>query len=306
MCRPLAIAIAFAVLSASEPAAVGADPKCLDRLFAASDSWLGGETASRILQARSAARAEPLETDRPDFTEASSVVGLGIVQMESGYTFAYRDDERDGSITKTHSAPEFLWRIGIHDDVELRFVWNYLWERSRLGSAVSSPEGGEGFTFGAKFALLEEQGFVPETALILDCTFESGAKEFRTEDLDLGSNLLYSWTLPQDWSLAGSTGFSSTTEDVPVAGGLLTDRDGHVVMHQSASIGVPLADAVGMYLEYFGLYTFGRNSNFPENYVDGGFTFLLSNDIQLDARAGKGLNDHATDFFSGVGLSVRF
>lgn len=305
MDRRLIIATALACLVAVQPA-WGADPGGLDRLFAASESWLGATTTNRILQARSEAREEPLKTDRPDFTEASSVVGLGIAQLESGYTFVYRDDERDGSITKTHSAPEMLWRIGIHEDVELRFVWNYLWERSRLGSAVASPEGGEDFTFGAKFALTDERGLIPESALILDCTIETGAKEFRTEDADAGSNLLYSWTLPQDWALAGSTGFSTATEDVPVAGGLLTDRDGHVVMHQSMSIGVPLSDDLGMYLEYFGLYTMGRNEDFPENYVDGGVTYLLSGDVQLDVRAGKGLNNQANDFFSGVGLSLRF
>jgi hypothetical protein len=305
MNRILATAGVLAGLLMNQPVEA-ADPACLDRLFSASEAWLGVNHTNRILQARATAREEPLATDRPDFTEASSVVGLGIVQMESGYTFVYRDDDRDGTITKVHSTPEMLWRIGIHEDVELRLVWNYLWERSRLRSAVASPEGGEDFTFGAKFALLEERGLIPEAALILDCTIESGASAFRTEDADVGSNLLYSWTLPQDWSLAGSSGLSTATEDIPVAGGLLTNRDGHVVMHQSVAVGVPLCDAMGMYLEYFGLYTLGRNSNFPENYVDGGFTFLLSNDIQLDVRAGKGLNDHASDFFSGVGLSVRF
>lgn len=284
--------------------AIAAEPALLDNVFAASDSWL----AQRILEARSTARDEPLVTDRPDFTEASSVVGLGIVQLETGYTFVYRDDERDGSITRTHNAPEFLWRIGIHEDVELRLIWNYVWERSRTGGAVSSPEGAEDFAFGAKFALFEEQGLRPETALILDSTFQTGAQAFRTEDVQLGSNLLYSWSLPHDWSLAGSTGLGTATEDILVTGGEVPvmDRDGHVVLHQSVALGIPLSDAIGMYLEYFGLYTLGRESNFPENYVDGGFTYLLNNDVQLDARAGKGLNDHADDFFSGVGASLRF
>ena len=30
---------------------------------------------------------EPLVTDRPDFTESSTTVGQGVVQLEMGYTF---------------------------------------------------------------------------------------------------------------------------------------------------------------------------------------------------------------------------
>ena len=35
---------------------------------------------------------EPLVTDRPDFTEASSTVGRGVAQLEFGYTYTYNDD----------------------------------------------------------------------------------------------------------------------------------------------------------------------------------------------------------------------
>jgi hypothetical protein len=47
---------------------------------------------------------EPLVTDRPDFTEASVTVGMGVVQYETGYTFTYDDD--GDTITKENSYPE--------------------------------------------------------------------------------------------------------------------------------------------------------------------------------------------------------
>src|SRR5690606_21949136 len=36
---------------------------------------------------------EPLASDRPDFTEASTTVGRGVVQLEMGYTYV---EDRDG------------------------------------------------------------------------------------------------------------------------------------------------------------------------------------------------------------------
>src|SRR5688572_19959342 len=71
---------------------------------------------------------EPLATDRPDFTEASSVVGRGVLQIETGYTFFF--DDEDGTRTRSHTTPESLFRYGITDNVEARFVWNYLWTDS--------------------------------------------------------------------------------------------------------------------------------------------------------------------------------
>ena len=57
---------------------------------------------------------EPLVTDRPDFTEASSTVGLGVAQLEFGYTYVFDDD---GTVsTKSHSYPETLLRYGIFAD----------------------------------------------------------------------------------------------------------------------------------------------------------------------------------------------
>ena len=51
---------------------------------------------------------EPLATDRPDFTEASSVVGLGVLQIETGYTYFFDNDGTDQTIG--HSYPETLLR----------------------------------------------------------------------------------------------------------------------------------------------------------------------------------------------------
>jgi hypothetical protein len=43
-----------------------------------------------------------------------------------------------------------------------------------------------------------------------------------------------------------------------------------------------------------------------EHYADGGFTFLVNDNLQFDIRAGVGLNRRADNFFTGAGLAVRF
>ena len=40
-------------------------------------------------------------------------------------------------------------------------------------------------------------------------------------------------------------------------------------------------------------------------HIEGGFTFLVNEDLQLDVSAGAGLNDAAPDFFVAAGVAWR-
>jgi hypothetical protein len=48
------------------------------------------------------------------------------------------------------------------------------------------------------------------------------------------------------------------------------------------------------------------DTNPTENYFNGGFTYLINDDLQWDIRAGVGLNSGADDFFAGSGISFRY
>jgi hypothetical protein len=63
---------------------------------------------------------------------------------------------------------------------------------------------------------------------------------------------------------------------------------------------------VGAYAEWYGLMPNGAATARPEHYFNGGFTYLLCDNMQFDIRAGVGLNDVADDYFVGTGLSIRF
>lgn len=245
--------------------------------------------------------SQPLQTDRPDFTEASSTVGRGRVQLEAGYTFGY--DDAGGNVSRVHNFPETLLRVGLTDTVEFRIAWSYLVEEV---TSAPSEDGAIDLYLGTKLFLMEQDGWIPESALILQMTVPTGAEIFCDDEVLYGFNLLYGWDLPSGWSLGASTGVNSGTEDLVVTGLVPSlNRDGHAVAHQSVAIGIPLTERLGGFVEYFGLYTLGRDSNFPENYFDGGFTYLVTDDFQLDWRIGIGLNDQAQDFFTGVGFALR-
>ena len=236
--------------------------------------------------------SEPLVTDRPDFTEASSTVGRGVAQLELGYTFTSDDDGSHS--TKSHSVPETLLRYGMfHDWLELRLGWNFAHE----GAAGFTAAGSEDLYLGMKLGLTSQAGLLPEMALVPQVTVPTGAGVFTAGDALPGVNWLYGWDVNDLISTAGSTQFNRAIDET---------GDAYTEWAQSWTVGYSLTDRVGAYTEWFAFFPHGADTAKPQHYFDGGFTYVITNDIQWDIRAGVGLNDAADDYFVGTGLSVRF
>lgn len=236
---------------------------------------------------------EALISDRPDFTESSSVVGLGVLQVESGYTYSYDDDGSSRSIG--HSYPETLFRFGVLAN----------WLEFRLGTSFSElnldgarSRGADDLYLGFKLGLTAQQGWRPEMALIPQMTVPSGGSDTTSGEVLPGLNWLYGWDLCECLSTAGSTQFNRALD--PATNGSYTE------WAQSWTIGYGLTDKLGGYTEYFGFYPAGAETMRVQHYCNGGLTYSITNDVQWDIRAGKGLNDAADDYFVGTGLVLRF
>lgn len=233
---------------------------------------------------------EPIVTDRPDFTEASSTVGRGVAQLEMGYTYAWDDD---GGKSEGHTYPETLLRVGILTDwLEARVAWNYA-QATAEGMTVS---GGRDLYLGAKIGLTPQDGFFPEMALVPQMTIPSGAEAFTTGEVLPGANWLYGWDLSETISTGGSSQINRAVDDAD---------ETYIQYAQSWTICYSLTDRLSAYTEWFALIPSGAAVAKPEHYFDGGFACLVTDDIQWDIRAGIGANESAIDFFAGSGLSIR-
>lgn len=237
--------------------------------------------------------SEPLVTDRPDFTEASSTVGRRVAQLEFGYTYTFDNNGTDQTIG--HSYPETLLRYGILAEwLEFRAAWNYGNEEIN-GLGVS---GSDDLYLGLKVGLTPQEGLLPEMAIIPQATVPTGHDAFSADEVLPGVNWIYGWEINDFLSTAGSTQFNRALDE--------TTSEAYTEWAQSWTVAYALADRFGGYTEWFALIPTSADTAKPEHYFNGGFTYLINNDVQWDIRAGVGLNDAADDYFVGTGLSVRY
>lgn len=237
--------------------------------------------------------SRPLAAARPDFTEGTSAVGRGVLQIEFGYTFS--GDWSGGNSVQTHTLGELLLRGGVAADwLELRVAATPV---TRVGSEASgaSETGIEDIYLGAMLELTRQAGRIPALALLPQMTLPTGSTPFSSGRALPGVNLVYSWDVPGGLSLAGST-----QVNLAVAEG----DDSYPEWAQSAVAGAGLGARGGVYGEWYAFLPTGTDTP-KEHYFNAGLTWLTADDSQWDVRVGVGLNDAAEDFFAGVGAAIR-
>ena len=230
------------------------------------------------------AQAPELVTDRPDRTESATVVPRGLLQVETGYLFA-----RDGGVDG-HAAPGTLLRIGLGGRTELRLGHaGLLGGEGRRGAGDSE--------LGAKINLMPHaDGWRPELALLGGRSLPTGDHGFSSGGADPSFLVAFAHELLPRLSLGYNAGAAwESSADRP-------DRDTFIVY--SLALGVGLTDRLGTFLELFGdRQVTGAIASSAS--VDGGLTLLLTDTLQLDVFAGRGLRGPTDDLFVGTGLSFR-
>ena len=272
--------------------------------------WMGWALAGGSLFAMTAGSLQgqrgPLVADRPDFTEAAATVGRGVVQLEFGYTYEYDRPEGGRGGVWTHSLGEPLLRIGVLGErLELRLGLSPVSVGAGADGRSFTETGMEDLYLGTKLLLTEQEGLRPAMAVLPQVTVPTGSDAFTSDRTLPGVNFIYGWDLSEDVSLAGSTQVNRALSDAG-GGGPRGGAAEYAEWAQSAVAGFSVGARAGVYAEWFAFFHAEADGTRAEHYANGGFTWSFSDDLQWDIRAGVGLNESATGFFTGTGLVVRF
>jgi hypothetical protein len=258
---------------------------------------------------------DPIVTDRPDQTESAAIVPAGWLQIEAGAVYeegAWSVVGQDYGSAWTTQVPGLLLRFGVNDHFELRLGGGLTKEVLTLrkhpfdNAEDIRPDtridtlGIEPFAIGMKAALSEENGLIPQSAVLLTV----GIPGLGSEWFDIA------WPAPEI-----RFAFAHTLSDMFSLGyNLGIAWDGSSPVHAgyySIALGAGLSEAIGAYVEVYGDLPGDMQ---PLHRADAGVTYLLNPDLQLDLSAGIGLNEPAPDdrgiyrmdSFVGAGFSWRF
>ena len=231
-----------------------------------------------------------LVTDRPDATEASSTVGKGTLQIETGGL--YDSFEENNIKTENYTYNTTLLRYGILDNLELRLGWNFVEGRTTInGNKLDNVTSGlSPLLFGVKIDIAEEKGCMPEIALIGHVfPIFSASQDYRSETTAVDFRFSMSHTLSE----TSSIGYN--------LGGQWGNDSSEAAAIYTLAYGKSITEKFGFYVELYGDLPEDSSAN---HFWDAGFTYLVSNDLQLDTYFGTSITK-GQDLLIGLGFSYR-
>jgi hypothetical protein len=251
----------------------------------------------------------PINTDRPTFTPAHTVVPRGRLQFESGWT--YNGEKTSRTRASVFDFPELALRYGFMDRAEFRMYWlgqTFSQSQAQRGGPWRSINGVSDMEVGFKWQLIhadEKRKWIPSTALITSIIAPTGGTSpYSSETVEPYVNLIYNWSVTKKLSFCQSTGYLGIREQaVPNS---LVRSDNFQRWHQSIVAFYTASERMTLFYEWYGLMYTHAPDNRPLYFMDGGIIYLLAPNIQVDIRAGFGLTGRPDDFFTGTGFSIRF
>ncbi|WP_066510293.1 transporter [Rufibacter sp. DG15C] len=228
-----------------------------------------------------------IETDRPDQTEAASLVPKGFLQLEAGY---FRQvDKQEGYTLVSKLSPTVLVRYGLLEALELRLLVEHL-QLKETTVGLGKVSGWGPVAVGTKIKISEEKGLLPAMAFIGHLTLRTGKSEFKPSYLVPDFRFSLAHTLSDYFSLGYNVGYEWAPDEAL----------GQTIY--TVALGAALSEKLGAFIEFFGQKPQDQKW---QHQLDGGLTYKLLSNLQIDASAGLGLSKDAPDYFVSGGLSVR-
>ncbi len=244
----------------------------------------------------------PLSSDRPGATTSPGIVPPCYPQAEIGWTHTENKDT-SGTQTKLDQVPNTLLRFGIIPNAEFRVGYvGYNWLNTKPSNEASTSSSGSGdASLAVKYRFLEASGWLPESAFLAQLSLPVGAKHFSSQRADPSFLFAFTNPLTDFLSFSYNLGASWTTfQDAD------TDQNHTLAaFNYTASLGFTLTEQLGAFVEAYGSIAMNPSSS-PANSVDGGFTYLILENFQVDISGGKGISETAPDWYVGAGFTYRY
>ena len=233
----------------------------------------------------------PLTSNRPGIGESEALVIPRAVQIEAGGIFegAPPTDERRW----TETWGQLTFRYGVSRRIEIFGGWDGLsLDRVSAQGVSRVVAGGNDLRVGAKLGLLTEEANGLTVTISPSWSFPVGSEEFTSGSQDPSFRLMWSRSLPRDWSVSGNLLWVRTSD--------LIGR----YWETGVTVGVTrgLTDRLSAFVEESSVWDPDRPNNWS---LDGGVAWVVRPDLQFDTSVGHTWLDEAGEWFVSAGITVR-
>lgn len=226
-------------------------------------------------------RAQTIVTDRPDQTESSLTVGKKFLQIESGISMVFENNNQIS--TRQMLIPGTLFRYGLLDGLEVRLLQQVV----TLKYPNQNIQGIGDMELGTKIQICKRESSNSEVALVSHIIFPTGTTGITDNNYGIVNKLSVSHVLTESLGLGYNVGY-----------GYFGNGNGDLIYSIAMSKGVN--DKVGLFVEPYGELANLQNLKAS---VDAGLTYLITGNLQVDISFGTGIN-HRMNFISS-GISWR-
>jgi hypothetical protein len=231
---------------------------------------------------------DAITAERPGFTNGTETVALHHIQFETGYLYA-----RQGGLTEHHLDDGGQLRYPFGDRAEFRVGLPVYF----LVPRGSDDSGGFGDAAASvKWRFLEATPQRPSLALIAGTSLPTGAVARRSKNLQPVADLESEFNLSPLWQVQANAMVTRAS-------------DGDQRFSQYAggfNVGYNVTPQTTAFAEVYRIAPTGLGAP-NANYLDGGVTYVLGANTQLDVNGGVGISRGIRrDSFLGAGIGRRW
>lgn len=244
-----------------------------------------------------AALARDMSTDRPDKTESAYTLDAGRWQIELDAVNFTRDDEA-GTRVDTISISSFNLKYGIGSSTDVQFVVTPYTLVESSGSASSSSVSG----FGDLIIRVKQNLFGNDDGDVALAVMPFIKLPTASDDLGGNDDVEGGIIVPLAIELSSAVGLGLMAQL-----NVLKDSSANYSAEwvASATAGIDLTEELGLYVELFAS-EFEDVSEETVATFDMGFTYALTEDLQLDTGINIGITSAADDVQTFLGVSKRW
>ena len=237
-----------------------------------------------------------MSTDRPDQTESPYTVDAGHVQVEMT-VFGAALDRADGVRSEEFTFGSTNLKFGLLNTVDIQFVHDaWITSRTRESGNTERVSDSGDLTTRLKINLWGNDEGATAFALMPYVKFPLGGSAFRNGETESGLIAILGFELPGGW---GSAIMAEADFVADESGGYDTEY------FLTATASHDLTAKLGCYVEVASLLRPDSGEDWQGQF-DFGFTYAVTDNLQLDLGCNFGITDAAPDYSPFVGFSARF